>query len=189
MVVSTTSSALPIAVYATTQLPVKLTATNFSSWRAQFDALLFGYGLVGYVNGSFPAPASEIEKNGQNVPNPEYSFWMRQNKLILLAIFLTISENITPFIAASNTSMEAWQKLIKMYANKTQSRIMDLKDKLSSTRRDTKPVGEYLHSNSRPVCKLCDKVGHLAKTCRQGKRFLTSSPTANYASTTSSEKS
>ncbi|OMO82489.1 Reverse transcriptase, RNA-dependent DNA polymerase [Corchorus capsularis] len=209
-------------------LQVKLTATNFSSWRAQFDALLFGYDLVGYVDGSLPAPASEIEKDGQKVPNPTYSFWMRQDKLILLSIFASTSENILPFIASSITSMEAWEKLIKI---ENPISFEELHDKVAAFELQLKheaflsdvsiPTAHYTgksatdhssrnfhsrgrsfhngrgyndqRSNSRPVCQICDKVGHLAKTCRQGKRFFTSSPTssptANYASATSGENS
>ncbi|CAL9007908.1 unnamed protein product [Prunus brigantina] len=47
---SSTPTLITINVIA--QLPVKLTPTNYPSWRAQFNALLYGYDLMGYVDGS-----------------------------------------------------------------------------------------------------------------------------------------
>ena len=41
-------------LYVAAQLPLKLTPTNFPSWRAQFNALLLGYDLTGYIQGSKP---------------------------------------------------------------------------------------------------------------------------------------
>ena len=40
------------AINATTQLPLKLTPTNYLTWRAQFNALLIGYDLMPYVDGT-----------------------------------------------------------------------------------------------------------------------------------------
>ncbi|GKV47872.1 hypothetical protein SLEP1_g54728 [Rubroshorea leprosula] len=34
--------------------PIKLTPTNYMSWRAQFTSLLAGYELDGYLDGSNP---------------------------------------------------------------------------------------------------------------------------------------
>lgn len=56
-------AATPITISAINQLPVKLTATNFASWKAQFDALLFCLDLSGYVDGSFPSPTKTIESD------------------------------------------------------------------------------------------------------------------------------
>ncbi|OMO62339.1 hypothetical protein COLO4_33120 [Corchorus olitorius] len=55
----------PIVINATAQLHLKLTYSNFSSWRAQFDALLVGFDLARYVDGSSPQPSKEIEENGK----------------------------------------------------------------------------------------------------------------------------
>ena len=40
-----------------TQVPIKLSkGGNYAAWRAQFENLLFGYGLMGYLDGSNPCP-------------------------------------------------------------------------------------------------------------------------------------
>lgn len=45
-----------IAINAVAQLLVKLSPTNYPSWRAQFSSLLFGYDLIGFIDGSNPSP-------------------------------------------------------------------------------------------------------------------------------------
>ncbi|OMP03543.1 Zinc finger, CCHC-type [Corchorus olitorius] len=34
---------------------------------------------------------------------------------------------------------------------------------------------------ARPVCQICGRIGHLAKSCRKGKQFFSSSPRVNFA--------
>ncbi|OMO78826.1 hypothetical protein COLO4_24669 [Corchorus olitorius] len=34
---------------------------------------------------------------------------------------------------------------------------------------------------ARHVCQICDRIGHLAKSCRKGKQFFSSSPRVNFA--------
>ncbi|OMO81232.1 Reverse transcriptase, RNA-dependent DNA polymerase [Corchorus capsularis] len=147
-------SNLPISINATAQLPLKLTSKNFISWRAQFDALLQGFDLGGYVDGTTKAPAKEIQKDGRTVTNPDYTFWLRQDKLILHAIIASTSEAVLPYVASSSTFHDAWQKLLKLYANKTRSRIMDLKSSLQSTKRNGQSVTEYLQKMKSIVDEL-----------------------------------
>ncbi|OMO58794.1 hypothetical protein CCACVL1_25353 [Corchorus capsularis] len=132
MAATSSSAATPVTISAANQLQVKLTATNFASWKAQFDDLLCGLDLSGYVDGSFPAPLKTIESDGKVVSNPAYSFWLRQDKLILHAIIASTSE--------ATTSHAAWAT----FANHNRSRVIALKDKLSSTRQDNKPVSDFL---------------------------------------------
>ncbi|OMO81746.1 hypothetical protein CCACVL1_12240 [Corchorus capsularis] len=89
---NTTTTAEPVTIAASsTQLPVKLTSQNFSSWRAQLNALLFSLGLFGYVDGSSTPPSAEITRGEALVPNPAYTLWKRQDKLILHAILTSTS--------------------------------------------------------------------------------------------------
>ncbi|OMO54163.1 hypothetical protein COLO4_36575 [Corchorus olitorius] len=67
----------PISINATTQLSLKLTPSNFLSWRAPFDALLYGFDLAGCVDGSILPPEKEIEQNGKKVVNLAYTLWLR----------------------------------------------------------------------------------------------------------------
>ena len=62
-----------ISINAAAQLPLKLTSANYLTWRAQFNALLIGYDLMRYVDGSYPEPPKLL----LNAPNPAYMLWIR----------------------------------------------------------------------------------------------------------------
>ena len=59
-----------IAINVTAQVPLKLTATNYCAWRAQFDSLLIGYDLYGFVDGSNPCPSATLIAPNSTVPMP-----------------------------------------------------------------------------------------------------------------------
>lgn len=61
---------------------------------------------------------------------------------MLHAVIASASESVVPFISAAATSKEPWEKIQKMYANRSRSMMMSLKDKLVKPRRYT-TISEY----------------------------------------------
>ncbi|KAJ0971969.1 hypothetical protein J5N97_019928 [Dioscorea zingiberensis] len=149
---STTSDLSPnlIAINVAAQVPIKLTATNYCAWRAQFHSLLIEYDLYGYVDGSLPCPPSTITApdsapdSAASVPNPAYSLWICQDKLLLNALLGSLTANLVPFIASKKTSMEAWKTLEKTYASPSRGRIMELRRKLATPVRGSRTITEYM---------------------------------------------
>ncbi|OIT08921.1 hypothetical protein A4A49_55954, partial [Nicotiana attenuata] len=127
-----------------TQLPLKLSTQNYSTWHAQITPLLRGHNLMGYVAGTISPPPSLIEEEGRSIANPDYEFWECQDQLILAAIIASVSFSVMNTIADAKTSAEAWNKLQVAFANKSATRILSLREKLSRTKRDSRPVAEYL---------------------------------------------
>jgi hypothetical protein len=95
-----------IALNITAQINEKLIPSSFPQWRAQFEALLIGYGLLDYVTGLSVCPSSD----GTSQSALKRTHWVRQDKLILSAILASTSTLITPLIATTKTSHEAWKK-------------------------------------------------------------------------------
>ncbi|PKI72681.1 hypothetical protein CRG98_006932 [Punica granatum] len=135
-----------ISIKLSSQLPIKLTTNNYASWKTQFNSLLVGYDLVGYINGSFPCPLETITRDGQTIKNSAYILWRRQDQLLLHAIIVSVSEGIMGLIPQAKTSAEAWATLGKLYANRSRSRIMSLKETLAMKSRGTQTVQDYLQS-------------------------------------------
>lgn len=50
-----------------------------------------------------------------------------------------------PLIASATTSRMAWEKLTILYVNRSRSRVMSLKERLTTTTRSSSPVGEFLN--------------------------------------------
>ena len=98
-----------ISLNVTAQAPLKLTSTNYFSWKAQFDALLLGYDLYGYIDGTLSCPSilTISENSTKSVPNPDVVFWVLQDKLILSAILASLSKDIAPLVSGATTSLEA----------------------------------------------------------------------------------
>ena len=82
-----------ISINATTQLPIKLNSNNFPYWKAQFDALLYGYDLMGFLDGTKTCPSKEIiVEDGTTISTPNFAIWTRQDKLLLHAILASLSQ-------------------------------------------------------------------------------------------------
>lgn len=78
----------------------KLTATNYMMWSLQVRALLDGYDLSGYLDGSTPSPAATITTNGADAPNPAYTIWTRQDRLIYSGLIGAISVSVQPIVSS-----------------------------------------------------------------------------------------
>jgi len=119
------------------QSTTKLNSTNFSTWIVQFNALLIGYDLFGFVDGTKPSPAAN---------HADYNYWMRQDKLILHAILSSVDASIIAMLGNVKNSKQAWDILNKMFASKTRARTMHLKERLTRSSKGSKSVSEYLQS-------------------------------------------
>ena len=128
----------------------KLTPSTFPQWRAQFEALLIGYDLLDYVEGTLLCPFS----SGTATDELCKLYWVWQDKLILSAILASTSSSITPLIATTKTSHEAWKKLKNLHASQSRTRAMQLKEELTLIHRGHRSITEYLHA----VKTLVDEI-------------------------------
>ena len=152
MIIPAHDHVLPlITINVIAQAPLKLTNTNYSAWRMQFNTLLIGYDLVGFVDGTRPCPTPTLTTTNGTTPNPAYSLWVRQDQLILNAIIGSISPTIIPFIATATTSRDAWTTLFNTYAKPSRGRIMSLKGILDNLNKGEKTITEYMQ-----IIKTCN---------------------------------
>jgi hypothetical protein len=146
------SSSLPynevplITINTTTQTPLKLTSTNYISWKLQFETLFIGYDLIGYIDGSAPCPPKTITADNITTTNPSHKLWIRQDKLLLNALIGSISPTIIPFIACAGTAQEAWTILANTYAKPSRGRIKQVKNQLKNPSKGSQTITEFLHS-------------------------------------------
>ncbi|RVX10738.1 Retrovirus-related Pol polyprotein from transposon RE2 [Vitis vinifera] len=147
--ISSTETTL-VALNITAQINEKLTPFTFPQWRAQFEALLIGYDLLDYVTDISQCPSS----SDLSVSVLHKTHWVRQDKLILGALLASTSPTITPLIATAKTSHEAWQKLNTLYASKSRTRAMQLKEELALIQCGNRPISDYLHA----VKSLADEI-------------------------------
>ena len=141
---NTPSTAL-VSVNAATQLPLKLTGSSiYPSWRTMFSTLLYGYDLIGYVDGTYPCPPEMIKMGDTFTPNPEHKIWKRQDSLLLHAIRESVDSTIAPLVASTTFAQESWARLHTTYASKSKTRILGLREMLSQLIKENKSVVDYM---------------------------------------------
>ncbi|KAK2975381.1 hypothetical protein RJ640_012392 [Escallonia rubra] len=138
----------PIILFnAPSHLPTKFTYTNFTVWRTQLYLGLIGHNLLGFIDGSISPPPQTIPASStstEKIPNPDYVIWHRQDQLVLNAMLGSCIDTIQPHISTVSSSKEAWERLIILFANKSRSRVMSLKERLLNNPRGNRSIPEYL---------------------------------------------
>ncbi|KAK0593671.1 hypothetical protein LWI29_001354 [Acer saccharum] len=152
-----------------TQLSIKLSkGGNYASWKSQFENLLFGYDLMGYLDGTKVCPPAVIAPPQNNsvepasqeaVPNPAYHIWLRQDRLLLHAIQVSCTGAAQSIVTRSTTSVQAWNKLESTYANRSNTRKLGLLDSLTNVNLSDKSITDYMQG-IKDILDNLELIGH-----------------------------
>jgi hypothetical protein len=91
-------------------ITVRLTKTNFLLWRAQLLPFLHSARLMGYVDGSTPAPPKQVPSStvegAELVSNPAYDRWDwdDQDQLLLIGLLSSLTEDILCEVITTKTA-------------------------------------------------------------------------------------
>lgn len=113
------------------------------------EALLIGYDLYEFVNGSNPAPPSHTTKIEISTPNPDYTNWFRQNKLLFGVIARTRSPSLSPFITRATTFKEVWDIMATTYVCPSRGHLKQLKYQLKHISKGTYSISEFIQHMKR----------------------------------------
>lgn len=122
----------------------KLTASNFLMWSRQVSALLDGYDLAGYLDGSVIIPPETINTDGVLTANPAYTIWKRQDKLVYSALLGAITVLIQPILSTTTTSAQIWEILSVTYAKPSRGHVKQLREQIKHWEKGTKTIDEYV---------------------------------------------
>ncbi|XP_010511282.1 PREDICTED: uncharacterized protein LOC104787403 [Camelina sativa] len=137
----------------------KLTTTNYLMWSRQVHALLDGYDLVPFLDSATPKPDPTITTAGVTSPNPAFTIWKRQDKLIYSGLLGAISIYVQPLLSRASTTVEVWATLATTYANPSRSHVKQLKHHLENWKKGTRTIDEYFQG----LTITFDKLAHLDK--------------------------
>lgn len=65
-----------ITINVAAQTPLKLTSTNYLSWKLQFQPHFISYDLMGYVDGTKPCLAATTQTTNLPTLNPAHILWI-----------------------------------------------------------------------------------------------------------------
>lgn len=126
----------------------KLAKANHATWKAQVVATMRGARLEGYLTGKAAMPAAEIEgKDGDKVikiPNPAYEDWVAADQQVLSFLLASVSKEVLIQISSKKTAAEAWRAIETMFSSQTRARAVNTRLALSTTRKESSSVAEYV---------------------------------------------
>jgi hypothetical protein len=77
------------------------------------------------------------------IPNPEYQFWVQQDKLILSVIISILSEIVLTHDVGLHKSLDVWTTLEKMFASQSKARIMQIRLQLATLKKGDSSIADY----------------------------------------------
>ena len=119
---------------------IKLTSTNYLLPKLQVKALLIGYDLYKFIDGSNPSPPSTIKPNGVKSSNPEFQSWFRQDKLIFSALVGSLTPSLIPLTSQACTLRDAWDVLGNTYDRPSRGHIKHIKEQIKHAIKSTKTI-------------------------------------------------
>ncbi|XP_010428922.1 PREDICTED: uncharacterized protein LOC104713484 isoform X2 [Camelina sativa] len=122
----------------------KLTASNFLMWSRQVHALLDGYNLAGYIDGSLTVPPPTVTAADVVSANPDFVVWKRQDRLIYSALLGAISISVQPILSKVVTAHDIWTTLSSTYANPSHGHVQQLRQQLKHWTKGTKTIDAYV---------------------------------------------
>lgn len=138
---------------------IKLNPHNYLSWKVQIEAILIGYDLLQFIDNSLPCPTTTHIVDGTETSNPAYTYWLRQDKLLLGALLGTIHPDLVPLVSRATSSKALWDKLTQTYATPSRGHIKQLKDQLQRISKGNQSITEYMQA-----IKACvDRLAALGK--------------------------
>jgi len=127
-------------------ISLKLTQDSYMLWRFLMTSYLEAHELFGYVDGSIICPPQLVPcptSSTTLVPNPEYQFWVQQDKLILSAIISTLSKIVLTHVVGLQKSLDIWTTLEKMFASQSKARIVQIRLQLATLKKGDSSIADY----------------------------------------------
>ncbi|KAJ0912617.1 putative retrotransposon Copia-like protein [Helianthus annuus] len=138
---------------------IKLTSTNYLTWKSQVHTVLSYLNLLGHIDGTTTPPSETVTKDDKTTPNPEFITLKANDKRLLLLLHSTLTEEAMSETIGHTSALQVWQALENAYSHVSIERMHTLRDSLSKIQKGSSPVSEY----GRRFKALCDQlaaIGH-----------------------------
>ncbi|GAV69076.1 UBN2_3 domain-containing protein [Cephalotus follicularis] len=107
-------------------ITIKLKQNNYLLWETHIISLIESQGLLRFINGDSPSPAQEIDQKGIQIINPDYTSWVKTDKLIKAWITGTLSEEVLGHAVRTKSSKELWTMLSDPFSQASEAREFEI---------------------------------------------------------------
>jgi hypothetical protein len=108
-------------------------------WQAQLLPYLRSTKLLGFLDGSSPAPPKEIHVSSapgdELITNPAYERWLDKDQQVLSGLLSSMSEEILPDVVTAKTSKVVWDTLQRQFASATRACTVQIRVELATTKK------------------------------------------------------
>ncbi|KAK2991574.1 hypothetical protein RJ640_013834 [Escallonia rubra] len=160
MSTSSVKYAYPCNLNVANFVSLKLSTSNYLLWETQVLSLIESQDLLGFINGDIIAPDSEVNSSdgNQRVPNPDFTSWVRTDRLVKAWITGTLSEEALGVVVGLKTSADVWKALGDAFSQNSQAREFELLAQLQ-----VKKGNASLSDHLRDFKKTCDQLNAIGK--------------------------
>ncbi|KMZ63803.1 hypothetical protein ZOSMA_399G00020 [Zostera marina] len=109
-----------------------LSKSNYIWWRDQFTSVLLVHDLGHLIDEKFVPPNKTID---DDIPNPDYNRWLKENYLVVGWIKATISPPICPVIRNEIFALDVWRKLEAALSPECKQYTRHIKDLLRTLKK------------------------------------------------------
>ncbi|XP_010518622.1 PREDICTED: uncharacterized protein LOC104793898 [Camelina sativa] len=113
-------------------------------WSLQIHALVDGYELAGYLDGSTAAPPLTTITGTTSVPNPDFAIWKRQDRLLFSALLGAMSPSVQPLVSRATTTAAVWEALASTFAQHSRGHVQGIKTQIKVWTKGIKTIDEYI---------------------------------------------
>ncbi|XP_016711535.1 uncharacterized protein [Gossypium hirsutum] len=138
---------------------VKLDTDLFIQWQQQIRLILRGYGLLGFIDGTFTAPPRFVQSfDGALVTNPSASIFDQQDNLLTSWLLSTISSSFLSSFTDVQTAGDVWIMANNLFAADTTAKQSQLRHELHSLRKGNLSIQLYV-DKIKTLCALLAASG------------------------------
>jgi hypothetical protein len=142
---STSSTFAPNPIHHA--VTIRLNKSNYMLWRAQLLPYLRSAKLIGFIDGTNPAPpqlvAASRADGAAQIPNPAYDRWFDQDQQLLSGLLSSMTEDLLLDVMSAKTAKEAWDTLHCMFSSAVRARAVQVRIDLATMKKRDMSAADY----------------------------------------------
>ena len=136
----------------------KLDDNNFHAWKFRITNFLVGKGYRDYIDGEHEETPVLSEQNATPAQVKAFKEWHQGAEKVMHWLSISITDTMIGHVQDAASLKEAWDNLIKFFANNTRARKIQLKTDLNTVERKNQSINEY----TLKIKNICENLASIS---------------------------